>query len=77
LKLYAKAGGMMTSMGPDQMGCAGEWWAMGYDGFGTLERTWGIDKIYNPTNGTTSSGDIMKLFGQTDSYVTGVINNVY
>jgi general secretion pathway protein G len=58
----ARRGGMLFSYGPDQMQSSAAWW--GLLG-GTLSAH--INGVYDPTNGTTSTGDISRVFGDCDT----------
>ena len=54
---------ILKSFGPDQLDQAGEWVLSGMDGLvGGISN---YDRIYDPTNGVVSSGDIVRVSGQT------------
>lgn len=58
-----RAGCVIFSYGPDHSYDGGEWVSMGLDhtGGGFL----GYDRVYDPTNGTISRGDMVRLIGDT------------
>lgn len=55
---------IVQSHGPDHTYNGGEWviWGLNHD-FGTSR---GYDLLYNPSNGTVSHGDIVRLVGDTN-----------
>jgi len=57
-KGYARRGGMLINYGPDQLSSAASWW-------GLMEDRGDHDQngVYDASNGTTSSGDIGRSFG--------------
>jgi prepilin-type N-terminal cleavage/methylation domain-containing protein len=61
---YATDGWCLNSWGPDRTGNGGEWYYI----FRRLENpAGGIVLVYDPTNGTISSGDIIKIGGSAAS----------
>jgi len=49
---------VMKSFGPDQIDSGGEWALVG------LDYTGGLDRFYDPTNGTISAGDLVRVSGE-------------
>ena len=57
-------GYILKSFGPAKRDNGAEWTAAtGLDGVGALIA--GADRIYNPTNGTVSEGDIVRIEGSS------------
>lgn len=63
----ARRGTLVKSIGPDRFNDDSEWIVMGVDTkMGTPRgNRAGIDRLYDPTNGTVSWGDIARLSGET------------
>ncbi len=63
LQAKARRGTIVKSLGPDKTDDATEWIILGpsYN----LSNRRGIDRLYDPTNGTVSRGDIVRLTGDT------------
>jgi type II secretion system protein G len=68
LETLPRPGFILFSYGPDRAYQAGEWVTAGanYSVGGTL----GVDRLYDPTNGTVSDGDIVRLGGAATSDVS-------
>ncbi len=57
-----RTGWILLSYGPDLSYQGGEWATIGLD---TVAHGWrGVERLYDPTNGTVSAGDIIRTGGQ-------------
>jgi general secretion pathway protein G len=60
------AGWGLKSYGPDRVDSGGEWYVFGDIGE-TASQTPAPDRLYDPTNGTISAGDLMRFGGSVGS----------
>ena len=57
---------ILKSYGPDRASSGGEWIIFGLeDRYPDGTSPFGIDRMYDPTNGTVSEGDIIRIVGDT------------
>jgi prepilin-type N-terminal cleavage/methylation domain-containing protein len=54
---------IIETLGPDRLYDAGEWAILPSSYIGSDGRPGGVDRLYDPTNGTVSAGDIIRIIG--------------
>jgi prepilin-type N-terminal cleavage/methylation domain-containing protein len=69
-KSLSRKGGMLKTFGPDGRNSNGELWALKHE-LSTL----GIDSMYDPTNGTISNGDIMRIVAESDAQAASSLSH--